>query len=47
MKSFSLIVRLFLMTDDIGHIVETDEMKEKVVNGRTSKLIDLTLEDTK
>ncbi|AES78974.2 DUF223 domain protein [Medicago truncatula] len=29
----------------IGHIVELDEMKDKVVNGRTSKLVNLTLED--
>jgi hypothetical protein len=31
--------------DAIGHVVERDVLKEKVVNGKKSKLIDLTLED--
>lgn len=37
------------MTNDedvIGHVVEKDVMKEKDVNGRRSKLIDITLQDS-
>lgn len=32
--------------DVIGHVVERDVLREKVVNGKKSKLIDLTLEDS-
>jgi len=34
------------MTDVIGHVVEKDVIKEKDVNGRRSKLIDITLQDS-
>jgi hypothetical protein len=30
----------------IGHVVEKDVMQEKDVNGRRSKLIDITLQDS-
>jgi hypothetical protein len=32
--------------DVIGHVVEKDDIKEKDVNGRKSKLIDITLQDS-
>jgi len=35
-----------LCADVIGQVVERDELKEKDVNGRRSKLIDLTLQDS-
>jgi len=41
-----LLIRLYIMKIDIiGHVVEKDDMRDKDVNGRTSKLIDITLED--
>jgi hypothetical protein len=35
-----------LRADVIGQVVERDELKEKDVNGRRSKLMDLTLQDS-
>jgi len=32
--------------DVIGHVVERDVLKVKAVNGKRSKVIDLTLEDS-
>jgi len=39
------ICHVFIL-DVIGHVVEKDVMKDKEVNGRTSKLLDLTLQDS-
>lgn len=38
--------RVEKIIDVIGQVVERDELKEKDVNGRRSKLIDLTLQDS-
>jgi len=35
-----------LRANVIGQVIERDELKEKDVNGRRSKLIDLTLQDS-
>lgn len=32
--------------DVIGHVVEKEDIREKEVNGKKSKLIDITLEDS-
>jgi hypothetical protein len=43
---FKLTNSLFcFLTDAIGHVVERDVLKEKVVDGKKSKVIDITLED--
>jgi hypothetical protein len=40
-----LNLSILFLPDVIGHVVERDVLKEKDVNGKKSKLIDITLED--
>jgi hypothetical protein len=41
-------LEIFLLPSDvIGHVTAKDTLKETETNGRKSKVIDLTLEDTK
>ncbi len=40
-----LSLSILFLKDVIGHVVERDVLKEKDVNGKKSKLIDITLED--
>jgi hypothetical protein len=36
---------MYVFLDIIGHVVEKDDMNDKEVNGRMSKLIEITLEE--